>query len=402
MIDELLGFLLFLFLLAVIVKQDFVFTILYLFIGAFLFGNYWTRRAITSVSFHRTFPSRVFLSEEIPIHLEVKNESVLPLIWLRIHESLPVDLSIRRTFRRVVSLGPHGKSEFDYMLLARKRGYYLIGPVFAYTGDFLGLVADRQREGGSDFLTVYPKIIPLTGLKIPSQSPMGTLRHNQPIFEDPSRVLSKRDYTVGDSLRRVDWKASATLGRLQVKQFEPSIALETAIFLNMHKDDYDIRTRFDIAELAIVVAASLANWIIDKKQSTGLYTNGFDPLIDGVIHDASTMLMEPISPRKGGGHLMRILDHLARVQIGDALPMVELLRRSYVHLSWGTTLLLITSQVSEDLFDQLFQVQRAGLNLVLIKVGQDARTREIQQKAYLFNIPFYSITKERDLDIWRR
>lgn len=402
MIDELLGFLLFLFLLAILVRENFVFTILYLFIGAFLFGNYWTRRAITSVSFQRTFPSRVFLSEEIPVHLEVKNESLLPLIWLRFHESLPVDLSIRRTFRQVVSLGPHGKAGFDYMLLARKRGYYQVGPIFAYTGDFLGLVADRHLEGHSDFLTVYPKIIPLTNLKIPSQSPMGTLRHNQPIFEDPSRVLSKRDYTVGDSLRRVDWKASATTGRLQVKQFEPSIALETAIFLNLHLDDYDIRTRFDYAELAIVVAASLANWIIDKKQSTGLYTNGVDPLIDGVILDTSTKVMEPIPPRKGSSHLMRILDHLARVKVGDILSMVELIRRNYIHLSWGTTILLITSHVSEDLFDQLFQVQRAGLNLVLIKVGQDARIKEIKQKASLFNIPLYSITRERDIDIWRK
>jgi hypothetical protein len=92
-------------------------------------------------------------------------------------------------------------------------------------------------------------------VRLPSRSPIGTLRHTQPIFEDPSRVRGKRDYTTGDSLRRVDWKATATTGRLQVKQFEPSIALETALFLNLNADEYLQRTRLDATELAIVIAA---------------------------------------------------------------------------------------------------------------------------------------------------
>ena len=54
----------------------------------------------------------------------------------------------------------------------------------------------------------------LTSLSLPSHSPLGTLRHTQPIFEDPSRVTGKRDYISGDSLRRVDWKATAATGRL--------------------------------------------------------------------------------------------------------------------------------------------------------------------------------------------
>src|SRR3972149_2468824 len=67
----------------------------------------------------------------------------------------------------------------------------------------------------------------------PPQSPMGNLPPPQPIFEDPSRVIGKRDYVAGDSLQRVDWKATAVVGRLQVKQYQPSTARETLIVLSL-------------------------------------------------------------------------------------------------------------------------------------------------------------------------
>ncbi len=107
---------------------------------------------------------------------------------------------------------------------------------------------------------------------------MGTLRHHQPIFEDPSRIFGKRPYVSGDSLRRVDWKATASTGQLQVKLFEPSIALETEIFLDLNTEAYEFHSRASATELAIVVTASLANWVVRARQSVGLVTNGLDPL----------------------------------------------------------------------------------------------------------------------------
>jgi uncharacterized protein (DUF58 family) len=94
------------------------------------------------------------------------------------------------------------------------------------SGDLFGLSEGIAHEGIKDFITVFPKIIPLAQIRLPSRSPSGTLHHREPIFEDPSRILGKREYISGDSLRRVDWKASAISGQLIVKLFEPSFALD--------------------------------------------------------------------------------------------------------------------------------------------------------------------------------
>jgi uncharacterized protein (DUF58 family) len=223
---------------------------------------------------------------------------------------------------------------------------------------------------------------------------LGTIRHTQPIFEDPTRVIGKRDYVAGDSLRRVDWKATAATRRLQVKLFEPSIALETTIFLNLNPAEYLVRYQHEATELGIVVAASLASWLARKKQPVGLMTNGLDPLSGGAV-------VRPVPPRAGRGQITRILETLARVKVGEGMAFIDLIQQERVNLSWGTTLVFITATAEEAFFDEVFRASRAGLNAVLVLCGPVPGIRETRARAEYFGIPLVHFQSERDLDIWR-
>jgi len=242
---------------------------------------------------------------------------------------------------------------------------------------------------------VYPKIIPFTSIEIPSHSPQGTLRHTLPLFEDPTRVFGKRGSISGDSLRRMDWKASASTGQLQVKLFEPSIALETFVILNLNAQDYYYRSRIDATELAIVIAASISNWIVSKKQIVGMMVNGRDPL-------AADGKPQSIPPRKGKHHLMHLLETLARVEIIENSTLVPLIQGQRYQLAWGTTLIVITGSAGDELLDELYQARRTGQNAVLILAGRDASEESIRRRANIFGIPVFSIASERALNIWTR
>jgi uncharacterized protein (DUF58 family) len=391
--------------LGVYLGEDFIFKVIYLLVGAYLVGTWWSRKAFARVGFKRHYENRVFLNEVIPVTIEISNPSWLPLLWLKLQESIPTDLSLDRNIQQVVGLGPYGKARVQYRLMAHRRGYYRIGPLFASSGDLLGLFKDQRRSDEGGTLTVYPQIVPLRQVKLPSHSPLGALRHTQPIYEDPARIRSKRDYQVGDSLRRVDWKASAAAGRLQVKQFEPSIALETCIFLNLHASEYSQRYRLDTTELAIVVAASLANWISSQKESVGLITNGIDPLSEmdagEDLPGISGKEFRVIPPARGSGHLMRILDVLARAQVAETTTAAERLSQETARLSWGTTLILVCGHMDDNLFEELFHLRRAGLNVVLVLVGRIPDFASIQTKARYFHFPLFSILTTKDLDLWR-
>lgn len=392
--DFIFFFLLFLALVAAVFRADFVLSLIYLFLGIFILGRWWSQKALDGLQVKRTFVQRLFLGETARVQLEFENPGLLPVVWLQVHDSFPAVLGVPGFFHQVFNLGPYARTRFEYRLEGRRRGYYRIGPLVMHSGDLFGLTARQTRRLEAEYLIVYPKIVPLTRVVLPSRSPLGTLRHTRPIFEDPSRIFGKRDYVSGDSLRRVDWKATASTGRMQVKLFEPSIALETAIFLNLNTPEYPYRTRTDAVELAIVVAASLANWIVSRRQAVGLYTHGVDPL-------GENGRPQIVPPHRGRGHLMRVLDVLARIQGAETQSFTELLQAYAVHLSWGTTLLIITPNFEETFFDGLFQARRSGLDAVLIPCGPVPGLREIRQKAENFGFPLYHILNEQDLDRWR-
>lgn len=358
-------------------------------------GRWWSEHSLRSVSVRREHPPRAFSGEDVPVQLHIQNQGWLPVGWLHLYDSLPPEMAAPNLVNQIVSLKPHGSTTIDYTLHAQKRGYYPLGPLFVSTGDLLGLNPEERRESDVEHFIVLPRIISFTKLKLPSRSPLGTLRHTQPIFEDPTRVLSKRDYIPGDSLRRVDWKATAITGRLQVKQFEPSIALETVIFLNMNGAEYPTNARIDATELAIVIAASLAHWVSSHKQTVGLITNGIDLLNP----DQQPM---PLPCRKGQPHLIRILELLARIQMGETSPLIDTLQQHSHHLPWGTTVVLITGKADETLFDEIFQLKRRGLDVVLIVSGRVPGSSEIKARADSFNIPLFLFQQESDLDIWRK
>ncbi len=393
MIDYYLPLILLLLVLAAFFQEDFVFTLLYLFAGAFALSRWWGRKALRAVEIRRQLPERAFLGEQIEVELELSNLSLLPVIWLRTLESIPVDLA-EGPFRMVVSLAPHEHKRFTYSLRARKRGYYQIGPLVLNSGDILGIGEDFSDERLLHQITVFPKIVPLNRLVLPSRSPMGTLRHNQPIFADPSRVTGKRSYIAGDSLRTIDWKATATTGNLQVKVFEPSIALETAICLNLDGRDYGRKSKFSSTELAIVAAASIANYVVEQRQSVGLITNGGDPL--GVEDKA-----QPLPPRKGREGLMHLLEVLARLEMSEAEPFPSLLSREIARLPWGTTLILITNFVDERIFDELFGARRSGMSAVLVLCGPVPGYSSIRRQALQFGFPIFQLFNEQDLNVWR-
>ena len=381
--------------IAAFTRGDFALTLIYLVIGALAAGMWWGRRGLVQVETKRHFSRHAFLDEQVKVQLHIQNKGWLPVPWLEVRETLPVALVGPNHFQTVTNLGANADAQFEYIVQARKRGYYPIGPLSITTGDILGLSSSLRAEVAAESLVVYPRIIPFTSMDIPSQSPQGTLRSTMPLFEDPTRVLGKRGYTSGDSLRRIDWKSSASSGRLQVKVFEPSIALETFIVLNLNAEDYYYRARIDLTELAIVIAASVGNWITGKKQIVGMMVNGRDPL-------AADGRPQAIPARKGKLHMMRLLETLARVEMIDQSALAPLLQRQRYQLAWGTTLIVITGSASDELLDELYQARRAGQNAVLILAGVNTSGDETLRRAQAFGIPVFSIASERDLKIWTR
>jgi hypothetical protein len=177
-----------------------------------------------------------------------------------------------------------------------------------------------------------------------------------------------------------------------VKNYQPAIARETLLCLNLTAEDYDLRGRHDTVELAITVAASLANHIlVRERQPVGLLTEAKDALLD-----ATTRCVLPARGERG--HLMAVLETLARVQMVSGPSFTEFLRAQRPHLAWGTTLVVITGHDTPELLDTLALLRQAGFPVALVLVQSARASPQTQQRAAILRIPVYPVWHEREVE----
>lgn len=392
--QNLLIFIIGLFLIAALFRVDFFFYLLYVLFGVFFLSQIWTNRTLRGIECKREYTDRAFLGERIPVKLHLRNKNLLPVSWLRIHESLPIQLKSPNFFNHVLSLLPKEKAVLSYELDCRRRGYYPLGPLVLSSGDLFGIHTRDTELPTSEFITVYPQIVPLAKLDLPAQTPFGSIPAKQRIFEDPARMIGVRDYQSGDSIRHIHWKTTASKGVLQVKRFEPAISIESQILLNLNRSEYSLSRADTATELAIVVAASIANYLIEKKQTVGLCCNGWDLL-------TAEPEMITLSPRKGREQLMNILEILARIRTADRFPFTDLLRQAKLHLTWGGTAIIITGHADDALFENMLLMKRSGFYVMLILVDPQTPFVNIKERAKEVGIRAHMIWQESDLDVWR-
>jgi uncharacterized protein (DUF58 family) len=387
-------FLLLLFLVAAVLRVDFFFTIAYLFFILYVLARLWTRSNLRHVAFHRRFVGRAFAGDEVTVKVEVVNNGRLPVPWVHVHESLPVELISPPFHQEVFSLGPLETRFFSYDLHCRRRGVYRLGPLNMQTGDVLGIEPPKLGEAASDHIVVYPQVVHLPRLSLPTHSPQVALAARSPLFEDPARVVGVRDYQRGDSPRRIHWTATASAGRLLVKQYQPAIARETLLVLDLNAAAYDPRSRIDATELAITVAASLAHHIcVRQRLPVGLTTEA----LDGIEGERREFYLPPRGER---AHLINVLEALARVQIGPAVPLHKRLRRERTRLAWGTTVVAITGSESDDLFQGLALLRQAGFAVTLILCAGPTATTQARRHAAVLGIPLRQLWRPKELEHW--
>lgn len=405
---------------AFLLRVDFIYYILYVVVGVYLWSRWFAPRALGNLIASRTYRRRAFLGETVEVTLTLTNKSRLALPWIQFHESVPPELRVEENIQQVISLGGRATRTHTYHVKGLQRGYYRLGPLRLSSGDLFGLTQPRLGYLHPDFLTIYPRIVPLARLGLPSRLPFGTIASQQRLFEDPARPMGARDFRSGDSLRQINWKASAHTQKLLVRTFQPAISLETAILLNLHAADYARRDRFYWTEWAIVVAASLATHLDSHRQAVGLLTNAVDPLkiqeearefdeVTGrlLFHPAADQTLRaympgPISPRTGRPHLMKVLEQLARLDARDTVTFSEWAPPACVRLSWGVTLVAITAQGDERTCNMLHRLARGGFNPILIAVEPDANFGRVRERARRLGFQAFNVASRRDLERWQQ
>ena len=350
-------------------------------LAAALLAKFWARLSLVQVSAKRTVKeNRLFPGDQTEIRLEVANRKLLPLPWVEIEDAIPPQLlaenlppSAHRpdcgSLLRSSSLLWYRRTKWKYSLRAGKRGFYSLGPLRLTSGDLFGFYRRRIDFPQPESMIVYPKIFPIPSFSPPSLFPLGDIRSQKRIFQDPVRPIGLREYQPFDSLRSIHWKASGRSQRLQVKIFEPTATLQASLFLGA--DSYQENGGFqeEPFEWGISLTASLAHHFIAQGIPTGLFANG-----------RSIDSGQPAQILPGGRpeQILMILEALAKLTSRVVEPLEIFLQKERMALAQGTTLVFVLHRISEPMLWQVQELKEAGYKLAVLLSGEQ-ETSELDE-----------------------
>ena len=363
--------------------------------GLFLVTWLWLRSNLQDFTVARIFDPRAFYGQKVKVRLEFHNQGRWPILWLGILEHLPWQIALPQSyFQAVASFLPGERIAYDYTLNCEHRGYYNLGPMNFQCGDFWGILTPRTYSIPAQPLIVYPRIVSLVGLTLFSQSPLGNLKSAHPLLQDPNAPIGVRPYLTGDSLKQIDWKTTACSGNLQVKFYQPSKSMDAYIVLNLDKKLLHVKGWESTIERGVTIAASLASWLHEQRQSFGISTFGYDPLLEKTGQQSLEL-------SKGHVHLIQVLELLARIREARIIAFQEPLQKICSNLPWGTLLLMVIPQVEEDFFYDLLSFRRKGLYPVLMLTNPKDKFARIKAQGKELNVPCFRMENEVDLEIWK-
>ena len=379
----------------------------------------WARYSLRRVLYERLIPEdHAFAGERLGVTLRITNRKPLPLPWIEAREQFPEDMlpaepggdfhphlgSVALDWR--TSVGSYERVSRTVEVHCPARGIFRIGPTNLRSGDAFGLFTDERDEERASHIVVYPRTVDIGDLALPARRPYGETGGGMRVFEDPARVSGIRDYRPGDSLRRIDWNATARLNKLQSRVYEPTSSQQLLVCLNTQTVIPAWAGYIpDVLEHSITIAASIARDAYDQRYSVGLLANssfpesnrmwthrGADALADMVREKelraragdarasiaaapqrkASAQGSIRIPPGRRAEQFIRVLEALAVVTPFVLEPLSALLDREEHRLRAGTTIAVVTGIMPSDLAETLLRLRRRGHQIVVLSSTGEA------------------------------
>ena len=290
--------------------------------------------------------------------VSIVNHTRMPKSWLEVAEA--TGPSADSSGRGLALVREQVRSWRINTYLA-KRGVYRSGIVKLVSQDPFGLFRLRRDFVDPHPYIVFPAVEALPDLDtrfagLPSDS--RATKHWAQITTDVSSI---RPYAEGDSLRRIHWPYTARMNELMVKEFDMGLSAEAWVLLDMHHLSHygiELDDVNNTEELAVTVAASIVNRLMDKSMPVGLAANG----------DQEHIFRPDSSPEQRG----RLMETLSEVRAFGQVTLQEFIYGVRSHLNQFNALTVVTASVETQWVASLTHLRRQGIEVSVVLVDRSS------------------------------
>ena len=248
--------------------------------------------AVGKLKVRRLIEGILVEGSRVKVKLLLENPTILPIENIEIHDYYPSLFRLENASNmRIVFVPPRGSAEFEYTLRP-VMGRHKFPKPLVIVRDPLGLFSKTLRVGEETEISVIPRYEKIPGQKllvIPSMKPGGlsaTRRRGV-----GTQIFEVREYQQGDEIRRIEWKSTARLQRLMVKEFEQESSLEVMVVIDTSPSMIYGRVGYTKLEYCVRTAATMGEYLTRRGDYVGL---AFEDPGKGLV---------VVPPGRGYGHL---------------------------------------------------------------------------------------------------
>lgn len=306
------------------------------------------------------YAPRVCAGETMPVDIEVEQLGRITQIELFVlaHrlpfavDAVPADGVALPLLRRGQS------SRVRLGLQCKKRGVYKLHGFRVESGFPFGLLRSRRLFPQDSALVVYPRFQPLGRMELPvgmKHHPGGVLLAST--LGESFEYIGNREYREGDSIRDIDWHATARLSRPIVREYREEYFMRVAVILDTHVPRKAPAALHEVFERTVSVTASVADYMARQ-----------DYLVD--IFAAGPKLYH-LTAGRSLAYLDQILDILAAVEENPEEPFAAIEPELMQSLAQITTVICVFMDWTDSrrAFVRNLAALGCGVRVILVRDG---------------------------------
>jgi uncharacterized protein (DUF58 family) len=314
------------------------------------------RRLFRDVAFERSVSRRVVpWGGDVEVALSVTNDKLLPLVWLQIRDQWPSGVTAqgfglrqirvldRQELVQTVSVRWYERLRRRYRVRCEERGVQRFGPADVQAGDPFGIAGVSTRWEEHRDVVVLPRVldVPVAGLLL--GRPLVEEEAARSLAVDPTALRGTRPYRPGDSVRAVNWRATARTGALHTNEYDPASLASVRVLLDvgsLYRAWEAVEP--ELMELLCVTAASLASAFAERGYAVGFASNAAD------AGEAWVVDLEPAT-----GALPEVLEAIARLRPFTFRDYGSVLREELEGDGAGAECVVVTARLRPEVRDIL-------------------------------------------------
>jgi len=340
-------------------------------VATIMFDALQITRGLGALTIRRQMPSQIGLGEPEAITYHWTHSAAVPLS-IELKESSVHPFPTITPWPLTWVVQPTSDGQIALTVTPAVRGQLTFPEIRIRATSPMNLVCWQQKRKLPESTTVVPGMRALRDLRLWARRediPLGSTR--LPRREEGTQFKELRPYVPGDSMKSIDWKATARRGSLIVRELEPERAQSLMLVLDCGRS---MRVTVEgMQRLDAALAAALAlSWVaISRSDLVGAAAFG---------HKLHTFM----PPRSGNGQMKLLMEQLGTLQAEGIEPDYRAQLATIASMIRKRTLVVVFTEVasrelSRDLIAGIRMLARRHLPVVVTL--PDARLEALLDKA---------------------